>query len=133
MKKNLHRTQRIGAGVVGVCAILFASGGGFIPEISKALAGGLSLVETPAEQDHLSNAPNEKSTPPVIPPTHDSEMVVKPEVPLDPDAVVTPPVVDPEMAVDPATGERLTEEKLERLTPDKLEKDLPDQEGIPDK
>ena len=62
-------------------------------------------------------------------------MVIKPETPPDPDAVVTPPVVDPEMAVDPATRQPMTPEKLDRLTPEELEKGFPDKgkKGFPDK
>ncbi len=49
------------------------------------------------------------------PPENDPEMVIKPDVPADPDAVVVPPPIDPEMAVNPATREPMTKEKLEEL------------------
>ncbi|MFZ1747492.1 MAG: hypothetical protein WBO24_02340 [Nitrospirales bacterium] len=66
------------------------------------------------------------NTQPTIPP-NDAEMVVKPDVPPNPEAVVNPPVVDPEMVVDPTTRQPMTEEKLERLTPEELEKSAPDE------
>jgi hypothetical protein len=49
------------------------------------------------------------------PPENDPEMVIKPDVPADPDAVVVPPPIDPEMSVDPATREPMTKEQLEEL------------------
>lgn len=66
-----------------------------------------------------------QNTQPVTPPNNDAEMVIKPKVPADPDAVVTPPVVDPEMAVDPITRQPMTEEKLDRRTPEELEENAP--------
>jgi hypothetical protein len=55
-------------------------------------------------------------------------MVIQPNTPHDPDAVVIPPILDSEMAVDPATRQPMTEEKLERLTPEGLENDSPGEE-----
>jgi hypothetical protein len=55
-------------------------------------------------------------------------MVINPDVPPDPDAIITPPVVDPDMAVDPSTRQPMTSEKLEKLRPEDSERNTPDRE-----
>lgn len=81
------------------------------------------LVEQEGQQTPRGKKPStEKDLPTLPPPENDPEMVIKPDVPPNPDAVVIPPPIDPEMAVDPATREPMTKEKLEDLqqseTPD---------------
>ena len=87
------------------------------------------LISADRPQGTAMSSPGEKQKPqntqPGPPSNNDAEMVIKPDVPADPDAVVTPPVVDPEMAVDPTTRQPMTEEKLEQLTPEELEKNAP--------
>ncbi len=70
----------------------------------------------------------EPRNPQAIIPPNDAEMVVEPDIPPDPEAVVTPPVVDPEMVLDPSTRQPMTEEKLEQITPEELQKNAPDEE-----
>lgn len=92
-------------------------------------SGQKLLISAARAQENEMSSPDEKKKPqntqPAIPPNNDADMVIKPDVPADPEAVVTPPVVDPEMAVDPTTRQPMTEEKLERLTPEELEKNAP--------
>jgi hypothetical protein len=55
--------------------------------------------------------------------------VVKPDVPPNPESIITPPPVDPEMAVDPFTREPMTKEDLEDLQQrEKSGGTIPDQE-----
>ncbi|MEX2492446.1 MAG: hypothetical protein WD425_11855 [Nitrospirales bacterium] len=67
-----------------------------------------------------------------LPPVNDSEMVIDPNVPVDSDAVISPPPLDPEIAVDPVTGKPMTKEDLENLdTFNELNRKFPEH-GDPD-
>jgi hypothetical protein len=86
------------------------------------------------KQENRKNREAQDKLPDLPPPPNDPEMVIKPDVPPDPDAVIIPPPVDPEMAVDPTTREPMTKEDVEDLhdkdpsgggTPDERGKSLP--------
>ncbi len=128
-----QKNNRIPLGVIGITGFLVVAG----LHVPFGLAGtSVQSISNVEQKDHgnqltqKGEKENSPTTPPVVPPTNDSEMVIKPDMPPDPDAVVTPPVIDPEMAVDPATRQPMTPEKLERL-----EKEIPDEgkKGFPDK
>jgi hypothetical protein len=79
------------------------------------------------ERNPLGKQKSPQQSPTIPPPVHDPEMVIKPDVPPDPDAVVIPPTLDSEMAVDPATREPVTPEELKERQKDILgEKDKPE-------
>ncbi|GJL70048.1 MAG: hypothetical protein NPIRA06_26830 [Nitrospirales bacterium] len=111
--------------VLGISVILLMNAS----HLPKGMSGS-DVPKAPTSAETIEQNPSElnkepRNTQPIIPP-NDSEMVVEPDIPPHPEAVVTPPVVDPEMVVDPSTREPMTEEKLERLTPEELEKNAPD-------
>lgn len=123
----------IGISMLGLSFFLFISSGkGFSSEpIPNNLES--QLLEK-GDRGHKTEKGQEEgerdsghASPGIAPPVHDSDMVIHPEMPTDPDAVVTPPVVDPEMAVDPATRQPMTKEQLEELTPRGMEKNVPEQ------
>lgn len=93
-----------------------------------AAAGGeplIYLVEQEGQQAPGGKKPSTEKDFPTLPaPENDPEMVIKPDVPPNPDAVIIPPPTDPEMAVDPATREPMTKERLEDLQ----QSDTPDDE-----
>ena len=78
------------------------------------------------QEDSVEGGDLKKSQPSIPPPVNDPEMVIKPDAPPDPDAVVIPPPIDSEMAVDPATRKPLTPEELEEMN--KLGKENPERE-----
>lgn len=85
------------------------------------------LVEQEGQQAPGGKKPSTEKDFPTLPaPENDPEMVIKPDVPPNPDAVVIPPPTDPEMAVDPATREPMRKEKLEDLQ--QSETETPDDE-----
>ncbi len=55
---------------------------------------------------------NVQSTP-KLPPVKDSEIVIKPDLPHDPDAVVHPPIIDQEMVLDPVTRNPVSQDHLQ--------------------
>lgn len=83
--------------------------------------------QTPEKGQEGGEMDSGHALPGIAPPVHDPDMVIHPEMPADPDAIVTPPVVDSEMAVDPATRQPMTKDQLEQLTPQGMEKNVPDQ------
>jgi hypothetical protein len=115
----------VGAVVLGISVIFIVNGLNFpIGTLeSRAQKPVISADTVDQNQTGLKKEPHNNQ--PGLPPSNDAEMVVKPDVPPNPEAVVTPPVVDPEMVVDPTTRQPITEEKLERLTPEELEKNPP--------
>ena len=108
--------------VLGIFVILLMNASHLPMEVSGSGVPKPAVSAETIEQDPTGL----NKEPPVIPPI-DSEMVVEPEIPPNPEAVVTPPVVDPEMVLDPTTRQPMTEEKLERLTPEELEKSPSDE------
>jgi hypothetical protein len=130
--RNMKRT-RITSGVMGFVFVI--GGTGFLLGVSISNAQVPPLIEQKEiRSDNPGNSGPDNPTPP-LPPTNDSEMVIKPDVPPDPDAIITPPVVDPEMAVDPSTRQPMTSEKLEQLTPEDSDRNPPDREKqrVPDR
>lgn len=117
-----------GALVLSISVVLMLNAMNFPIGLSGSSAQILLISADRAQENEMSSS-GEKEKPqnthPVTPPNNDAEMVIKPDVPADPEAVVTPPVVDPEMALDPTTRQPMTEEKLERLTPKELEENAP--------
>lgn len=102
---------------------VFSGGAGFSWELLEEVGGetmipianeGKGLVQK-QESAKEKKPDTEDSLPTLPPPAHDPEMVIEPDVPPDPDAVVVPPPIDPEMSVDPATREPMTRKKLENL------------------
>lgn len=67
------------------------------------------------DQDQLRKNDSNTKKPMNPPPLHDPGMVIQPDFPPDPDAVIIPPPIDPDMAVDPVTREPMTREELENL------------------
>ena len=114
--------------VLSISVVLMLNAMNFPMGLSESSAQKLLISADRAQENEMSS-PGEKKKPqntqPVPPSNNDAEMVIKPDVPADPDAVVIPPVVDPEMAVDPTTRQPMTEEKLERLTPEELKENAP--------
>ncbi len=126
------KRTRIGIGVVvlGFSLVLILNAAGFPLGLPESRAQQL-LISAEEGQKHQPNRLEDRKDPqntqPSIPPNNDAEMVIKPDVPADPEAVVTPPVVDPGMAVDPTTRKPMTEDKLERLTPEELDENAPEE------
>ncbi|HNP59655.1 MAG TPA: hypothetical protein PKM72_02380 [Nitrospirales bacterium] len=121
----MSRTRiEMGVVMLGFSITLLLNAQGFPQGLPESSAQQLQISADEA-QSHQPNQFGEKKDlqkpQPVIPPNNDAEMVIKPDVPTNPEAVITPPVVDPEMAVDPTTRQPMTDEKLEELTPEELE------------
>ena len=112
--------------VLGISVILLMNTSHLPKGMSGSGVPNPSLSAKTIEQNPPGLNKEPRNTQPIIPP-NDSEMVVEPDIPPNPEAVVTPPVVDSEMVVDPTTREPMTEERLERLTPEELEKTAPDE------
>lgn len=108
--------------VLGIFVILLMNASHLPMGVSGSGVPKTAISAETIEQDSTGS----KKESPVIPPM-DSEMVVEPDIPPDPEAVVTPPVVDPEMVLDPITRQPMTEEKLEQITPEELEKSPSDE------
>jgi hypothetical protein len=119
--------------ILGISTMLGAERG-FSLESSGSDAGTIFIIEKGTQNKHdrdpLEKGDSEKDLPTIPPPVNDPEMVIKPDAPPDPDAVVIPPPIDSEMAVDPETREPLTAEELEQLN--KLGKENPEPEPEPE-
>jgi hypothetical protein len=104
--------------VIGISSVLFCETGFSLGASGTEADRGDTNTVHKKERDVAGeveggedDTPEQGSTLP--PPAYDSDMVIQPDVPPDPDAVVEPPPVDPEMAVDPMTRQPKTKEELE--------------------
>ncbi|GJL58307.1 MAG: hypothetical protein NPIRA03_11640 [Nitrospirales bacterium] len=116
----------IGPVVLGIITILLMNASHLPRDVSGAGVQKPTISAEAVGQDQPEENKEPRKSQPTIPP-NDAEMVVEPDIPPDPEAVVTPPVVDPEMVLDPSTREPMTEEKLEQITPEELKKNGPDE------
>ncbi len=71
---------------------------------SAAFAADILPAPEPSQPPPRGQSPAEPSRPNIEPGPTDPGMVKQPETVPHPDSVVTPPVVDPKMAINPETG-----------------------------
>lgn len=94
----------------------------FIVLLTACVSPVLAADITPAPGSPPSTTPQdpstEKSVPDSPPSTRDSGMVKQPETVPHPDSVVTPPVIDPKMAIDPEA--KTEEERHPTLPPEEI-------------
>ena len=127
---NTNMNTKMAIGILAVSLLVLAERGFSAkpsePSEASVLFVGEKGMQNKQDHDPLEGGDLKKRQPSIPPPVNDPEMVVKPDVPPDPDAVVIPPPIDSEMAVDPATREPLTPEELEEMN--KLGKENPEHE-----
>lgn len=115
-QKFVHLSMVVGV-LLGLCSMISLN--------STALSAGHdSLTEVQRGEEPARTDPGMKSSDqgegestPTLPPMKDSEMVVPPPVSSNPDSIVRPPPIDPEMVIDPVTREPITKEELQQLNP----------------
>jgi hypothetical protein len=99
--------------VLGISSVLFCETGFSLESSGTGTDGGNTNTVQKKEHDVAGEGKGKDEAQDQRSPAYDSDMVIQPDVPPDPDAVVEPPPVDPEMAVDPMTRQPKTKEDLE--------------------